>query len=254
MALRLSWKKSQSAEQTGAEALPAVPANADAADDRATMRRRRAIRLTAIVFVALAAGQYVQSARNGAGANAAARNTPAAVPAQTAPQKSGMIDAPPLVLASAQVVQVSAGARSTAAPPVIAVAATSADLPVAAPALAVGIAPEPAAAPACTTTLDLTAEPGAMLALTLLAPCHPDQRVVLQHAGLAITGKTNAVGSLFLSLPALASDGSVSAIFADGTRPRPPSRCLNWRACGGSRWIGRAATALRCAASRPVSN
>lgn len=211
MALRLSWKKSQSADDIVAEAVPPVRAAAEADDDRATMRRRRAIRLTAIVFVALAAGQYVQSARSGAGANAAAiRDTTA--PARVEPQKTGMVDTLPVVLASARIVQVSAGAHSSATPPVIAVAATAGDLPVTDP-----MAAKPVAAPSCTVTLGLTVEPGAMLALTLLAPCHPDERVVLRHAGLAITGKTNAVGSLFLSLPALAGDGAVSAGFADGS-------------------------------------
>jgi hypothetical protein len=207
MALRLSSRKSQPADQIAAETMAAT----GVADDRATMRNRRAIRLTAIVFVALAAGQYVQSARSGVGANAAVLRDPA-VPASAMPQKTGMNRTLPVVLASARIAQVSAGAHSTAASPVIAVVATATDVPQAAPAAA--------AAPACTATLDLTAEPGAMLALRLLAPCHPEERVVLRHAGLAITGRTDAAGSLSLSLPALASDGAVSASFADGTAAR----------------------------------
>lgn len=217
MALRLSWKKSPSPEEATAADPSTAVAAAQPDDDRSTMRRRRAMRLTAIVFVALAAGQYVQSTKSVAGGKAAAATrdapaaSPAASPAKAEPLKSGMIDTLPVVLASVQVAQASAGAQISVTPPVVAVATTTTDVPAApAPALA-------ASAPSCTATLDLAVEPGAMLALSLVAPCHPDERVVLHHAGLAVTGKTNAVGSLFVSLPALAGDGAVSASFADGT-------------------------------------
>lgn len=73
-------------------------------------------------------------------------------------------------------------------------------------------------APDCKTTLDLRLEDNAMIGLSLLAPCHPNERVVLRHAGLAITAKTLLTGGLFTSLPALATDGAVTVLFADGRR------------------------------------
>lgn len=73
-------------------------------------------------------------------------------------------------------------------------------------------------AKACPVTLDLAAQDHAMLGLTLLAPCQPDARVVIKHGGLAITGKTSATGTLFVDLPAMTADGTVTAKLADGTR------------------------------------
>lgn len=84
-----------------------------------------------------------------------------------------------------------------------------------APALAAAQTPE---APGCGLALELMEEPSAMIGLTLLAPCHPNQRVVLRHGGLAVTGQTTATGALFTSLPALDSAATVEAFFADGTR------------------------------------
>jgi hypothetical protein len=74
---------------------------------------------------------------------------------------------------------------------------------------------EPAAA--CDTTLDLMTEANAMIGITLLAPCHPNQRVVLRHAGLAVTAQTTSTGALFTAIPALEADATVELSFADGT-------------------------------------
>lgn len=70
----------------------------------------------------------------------------------------------------------------------------------------------------CPVTLDVFAAPGATLDVALLAPCHAGERIVLRHGGLAVTGKASVAGSLAASLPGLDKDGSVSVIFADGTR------------------------------------
>lgn len=67
----------------------------------------------------------------------------------------------------------------------------------------------------CAVSLDLAAEPAAMIAVTLMAPCQPNKRVVLRHAGLAVTGKTSGTGALFVLLPALNSTASVSVRFPD---------------------------------------
>ena len=56
-----------------------------------------------------------------------------------------------------------------------------------------------------------------MIGITLLAPCHPNQRVVLRHAGLAVTAQTTSTGALFTAIPALEADATVELSFADGT-------------------------------------
>jgi hypothetical protein len=81
------------------------------------------------------------------------------------------------------------------------------------PADPVGTAP----VAACDTTLDLMTEANAMIGITLLAPCHPNQRVVLRHAGLAVTAQTTSTGALFTAIPALEADATVELSFADGT-------------------------------------
>lgn len=87
------------------------------------------------------------------------------------------------------------------------------------PALAVpqatGTTPETPAAADCTPALSLAAEARAMIAVTLSAPCHAGQRVVLRHAGLAVAERLDAAGGLALDLPALNEMGEVSILFAD---------------------------------------
>ncbi|MBC2836215.1 hypothetical protein [Paragemmobacter straminiformis] len=89
-------------------------------------------------------------------------------------------------------------------------------------------APEAAAEPAadpvlaeaydpCAISLEAFAEEGAMIGITLLAPCRADARVVLQHGGLAVAQKTLATGSLFTALPAMEAKGEIEARFDDGT-------------------------------------
>jgi len=77
--------------------------------------------------------------------------------------------------------------------------------------------PPVTAADPCPVTLDVMADPGAMLGVTLIAPCRPTERVVLRHAGLAVTAMTTATGALFASLPGLQSDAVVEVKFADGS-------------------------------------
>jgi hypothetical protein len=57
-----------------------------------------------------------------------------------------------------------------------------------------------------------------MIGLTLTAGCHGDERVVLRHAGLAVTARTDAAGRLTTTLPALAADGAVEVLFLDGSK------------------------------------
>ncbi len=71
------------------------------------------------------------------------------------------------------------------------------------------------AAPSCPIDLYLLARPQAMIELTLSAPCHAGERVVLRHAGLAITARLGADGSLATALPALVSAAQVEVMFAN---------------------------------------
>ena len=109
-----------------------------------------------------------------------------------------------------------------AADPVVPPAVAAVVLPPPAPVTpntvaATPVLPEPEIlADPCPVTLDLMAQPGAILGLTLIAPCHPNARVVLRHAGLAIAVTTTANGALFLDLPGLARDGAVEVMLPDG--------------------------------------
>lgn len=78
-------------------------------------------------------------------------------------------------------------------------------------------AQDPVADEACPVTLDLFADAEATLSLSLAAPCHPNEGVVLRHAGLSVTYSTTATGSLFLDIPALDPSGEVTLRFLDGT-------------------------------------
>lgn len=76
--------------------------------------------------------------------------------------------------------------------------------------------PGPRAELDCTPELSLSPSPGAMINARLSAPCHPETRVVMRHAGLAVTYATDKAGILSVTLPALVPDATVSALFAGG--------------------------------------
>lgn len=78
---------------------------------------------------------------------------------------------------------------------------------------------EPAPTPAapeprtdCSLDLQLMPLPHAMIGVTLVAPCAPESRVVLKHAGLAVTGRASVNGVLIAELPALEPDARVEAL------------------------------------------
>jgi len=79
---------------------------------------------------------------------------------------------------------------------------------------------------ACDASLMLAAAPGAMIDIAFDAPCHPMARIVIRHAGMAVTGLTSATGTFDLTLPALRVDADVTAdvrggpiVFADVAVP-----------------------------------
>ena len=76
----------------------------------------------------------------------------------------------------------------------------------------------PSLLPACVVDLALRALPSAMIAVDLTAPCHAGERIVIHHAGLAVTAKVAPDGKVNAKLPAMTSDGAVAVLFADGAR------------------------------------
>lgn len=182
--------------------------------------KRKAARGIAVLAVALAAGHLVQNMGHNPEpkptASAGLANQPAHVETVAARPKAATVAFAPKV-----------------ANPMAAAAAPKSDVPLEAltPEVVVEVrkanpvvptAPEPPlqAADACDISLELMVQPNAMIGLTLLAPCHPHQRVVLHQGGLAVTGKTTATGALFAALPAMETPALVGVSFADGTRTR----------------------------------
>ena len=154
--------------------------------------RKRILRVIAVFSVALAAGQTVESLRSaGAGTKAgiavALADSPTAMPGANLPMSASLA------------------------------AGTAAGLPILA-----GITPVSAVADrsdktACTPTLAVAAAEGATIRLSLVAPCHPGERVVIRHSGLSFTARTGVDGTLSLILPALEVDALVAAYFDGST-------------------------------------
>ncbi|MEO6299806.1 MAG: hypothetical protein ABIV25_04120 [Paracoccaceae bacterium] len=143
---------------------------------------RRIARVLAVIAIALAAGHLVQAL--------AARK----------PVHLSQAIPPILPTTPVKVVQLSAGAN---------------DDSLVAPQIA-SVTPMPIAA-ACVTSLKLRQEPGAVIGMALAAPCHDGERVVLRHAGLAVTAKTAADGTLATEIPALSAEGKIEVLFSDGS-------------------------------------
>ncbi len=162
-------------------------------------RKRGLASVVALIAVALGAGQFVQSQATADAAGVTA--TPDDISA--APQTLTATEPAPMA--------------KPAAPPVVPVAVTPPETASATQMVEPAKPAEPLAED-CPIHLDLVPQDGAMLGVTLVAPCHADERVILSHAGLTVTAKTTATGSLFTALPALDMAGNVAVTFADKTR------------------------------------
>ncbi|MEJ6393375.1 hypothetical protein V8J82_08925 [Gymnodinialimonas sp. 2305UL16-5] len=69
----------------------------------------------------------------------------------------------------------------------------------------------------CEVALTARAQPAAMVALDIMAPCRGDQSVTISHAGLRLTGTTDALGLLTLDMPAFQHPAYFTITFgADG--------------------------------------
>lgn len=163
-----------------------------------------------------------------AAAASAATVLPIAEPAAEAPAEGTAAPVPATdPVATASAVEVPATETPAASDPATsdpaAITTVSTDPAATPPAInASKVAALPPATPtvtadACPITLDVMADPGAMIGITLLAPCNPSERVVLRHAGLAITVATTATGSAFVTVPALETDALVVVRFDDGS-------------------------------------
>lgn len=208
-------------------------------------RKRQLALVFATLGIALGAGHLVQ--------NGAAPSVPqAAVPSQVTQVSAGpdVVQKPALPAADTAVPTSPVRAAAAAEPPpppvivadlspsplpalrapVVAASLPSAAIAVQPAPIATVTVPVPSVTPAtsmpqpavttvnaCAPSLRLAAAPQAMVGISLLAPCAPEARVVISHAGLSITGKTNAQGSLFLSLPALEVDATITARLPDAT-------------------------------------
>ena len=155
----------------------------------------RLARFLAVIAIAMAAGHLVQTL-------AARKPAARAVAATSIPQ---------------DIVHLSAG---SAAEPVIIVPQTIRPLDFITAASTEAVLEQKATAPilaeACPVDLALDALPAAMIGIVVMAPCHAQERVVLRHAGLAVTAKLGADGSLNSALPALMTTARVEILFADG--------------------------------------
>ena len=179
-------------------------------------RTRRLVRVIAILGVAVAAGQLVQTRfadpRQGALSRPQDIQQVAAGPAtETMPHMSMTVSLPALPGMS----PAPAGTAPTRAE------AVQATLPGPETALPALVAPDlhvPSQASACDRALLLRAGPQATIGVSLSAPCDAGQRVVLRHAGLAVTARTSDQGKLTLALPGMAPEATVSVLFEDGTQ------------------------------------
>ncbi|WP_146010361.1 hypothetical protein [Acidimangrovimonas sediminis] len=183
------------------------------------MKLSRKVTVVAATFLlAAATGQYMQG---GLGPRSGAAPAPPSGPAAKAVAKSGQpaprlqdatqIDPPHRGGPSARA-DISDVALRDALPRL---SPLSPGLPAA---LTVAAAPSAPEAVACHDSADLSVGEGAMLNFHLDAPCHPSQRIVIRHAGLAFTEVTDAKGKLRVRLPAMQRDARVTAMFSGGAR------------------------------------
>lgn len=76
----------------------------------------------------------------------------------------------------------------------------------------------PAGQPDCSVALTLMPAPAAMIDVSLTAPCDPNARVVVRHAGLAITGLTSQNGQMTATIPAMLVSAQVEIGLPNGVK------------------------------------
>lgn len=149
--------------------------------------RKRILRVIAVLSIAVATGHAVETLRPQSTAGQFAGVAPdAAVPAADASQSA-------LPASAAMGDGSSTGLPRLSGITSVAAATEGAD--------------------SCAPTLALAAAPGAMIDVSLAAPCNLGERLVIRHAGLSFTAITSPEGVLRLRLPALEADALVAAYF-----------------------------------------
>ncbi len=68
----------------------------------------------------------------------------------------------------------------------------------------------------CSISLAASVRPGALVSVTLDAPCHPRSRVEISHDGLAVASRTNIYGGLHVLVPAMARQARIVARLPSG--------------------------------------
>ena len=218
--------------------LPTRKAKEAAADDRfdsavdapkSAFDRKMLLRVAALLLVAGAAGQLVKSMNGDHAPGLMATVAPAELTAEpTQIETVSSAEAAPLAEVVPELALEAELAAAVLPEPLM--EAAPAELPAASALASTVIAPlvEETVMLAAAEALPLevpplvqaqnTVVPGAMISVTLIAPCAPDARVVLLHEGLVITGMTTATGALFTALPALNTAARIEVILADGTK------------------------------------
>lgn len=69
----------------------------------------------------------------------------------------------------------------------------------------------------CGLSVSATAGDGAMVALDIMDPCQPFERVVVEHSGLNLTGQTGVMGLLTMDIPAFETPAFFTVRMPDGT-------------------------------------
>lgn len=76
--------------------------------------------------------------------------------------------------------------------------------------------PEPAVTPACEITAEARAVAGAIVNLSMSAPCLPSERVTVHHNGMIFTETTSDAGEMNISVPALSQEAVFIVAFSNG--------------------------------------
>ncbi len=176
--------------------------------------------ITGAVVIAAAGGSgyYMQTSQQPAPGRPApvqiANIAPAADQGPLAPTIPQEAAAPEVTRAAAQPVLLMPGI-TPALPAPDSLTPVSAEL--AEPLADAGPAPQIAAAPPeCEVGFTANAAPGAMVELTLEAPCYAGQNVDIFHAGTRFTTLLDDRGLMQVAVPALEEDAFFNALFADG--------------------------------------
>lgn len=68
----------------------------------------------------------------------------------------------------------------------------------------------------CGLSVSTTASEGAMVALDIMDPCQPHSRVVIEHSGLNLTGRTDVMGLLTMDVPVFENPAFFTVRMPDG--------------------------------------